>query len=182
MAKKILICGNGPSLVTDLKNKDLSYFDYILRMNNWQPINGHNNRCDIWCTTFWYDIPDSTILQHRDLLVWDMFLYGKGYNFSEQRQSHCMNLLKKIPEFYLAKKTFDYFRNYIIRIPSPSCGMYAIFSAIIQQMDIFICGFDHFDANNHHYFDSNNFQGPHKGHKEKNFIHILIKENMVNLL
>jgi hypothetical protein len=182
MAKKILICGNGCSLVSDLKNKDLSNFDYVLRMNNWKPIKESNNRCDIWCTTFWYDISDNTIISNRNFLVWDMFLYGQGYNFSKQRKSHVMQLLNKIPEFYLEKKFFDYFRNEIIKIPSPSCGMYAIFSAMIQQMDIFICGFDYFLSTKHHYFDDQKFEGPHKGQREKIFINNLIEKSIVSLL
>lgn len=182
MTKKILICGNGCNLISDLKDKDLSNFDYVLRMNNWQPIKDYNNRCDIWCTTFWHNISDHTILFNRDFLVWDMFLYGQGYNFSQHRKEHVLKLLNKLPEFYLDKKIFDYFRNEIIKIPSPSCGMYAIFSAMIQQMDIFICGFDYFSSTQHHYFDNQKFDGPHKGQKEKKFINQLITQNMVSLL
>ena len=44
---KYLICGKGPSLLRQLKNKSLDEFDKVVRVNYWEPIKGYDNRCDI---------------------------------------------------------------------------------------------------------------------------------------
>jgi hypothetical protein len=181
---KILICGNGPSLKKTLENLNLDNYDYVLRMNNWQPIPDQNNRCDIWCTTFWYDIPDNQILINKDKIIWDVFLYGGCYRFKKSRIEKVKQILKKTPEYFLKRLEFNNFRRNVIKIASPSCGMYAIYIALKQKMKVHIAGFDFFESENMHYFEDKKKvrKIPHKSNVEKKFIQKLHFDKKIKIL
>ena len=44
---KILVCGKAPCLLDQLKDRDLSEY-FVVRVNNWLPIEGYDNKCDAW--------------------------------------------------------------------------------------------------------------------------------------
>jgi hypothetical protein len=167
--KTILICGNGLSLHKTLKDKNLDSFDYVLRMNNWKSIDNADNRCDIWCTTFWYDISDQTIISNKNKIVWDIFLNGGCFPFTTERINKVKQLLNKYPEFVLLKKELNYFKKNIIQINSPSCGMYAIYAAKLHNFNISICGFDH------------TVKRPHKPKLELLFVQKLLMNKEIQL-
>lgn len=150
-------------------------------MNNWKPIEGFDNRCDIWCTTFWPDITQQQIIDNRDKIIWDVFLHGGCYPYESKRIDEVKKLLNKKPEVFLDKKEFDYFRNEVIKIPSPSCGMYAIYIAILSKMTISIAGFDHFKSDKIHYFEDEKQVDckPHRPNEEMKFVRKLLENKVI---
>lgn len=172
--KSILICGNGPSLPSSVSRVRFADFDYIARINNWVPSEDVGDRVDIWITTFWMDITIQNILKHRDKMVWDCFLTGFCFDYESEYRLDTLKRLGKHPDFFLQKQQFDYFREKLIKIPSPSCGMYAIYMALLKKMKITIAGFDFFKKEKHHYFDEQRPERVHRGKNEEFWVNNLV--------
>ena len=153
--KWVLICGNGPSLDMHFEKHGLNYgdYDYILRMNNWKPSPKTGDKCDIWHTTFWYDIEQEQIKAMRDKLVWDCFMTGVCYEFDPNYRRSIQNLMGRDPDYSLTQHDFDHFRKEVIKTQSPSAGMYAIYMALQKEMFITLAGFDFFQGEKHHYYE-----------------------------
>ena len=185
--KSVLICGNGPSLDKDFENLNIGDYEYVLRMNNWEPNHIVGARCDIWGTTFWYDITKENILRYRDKIVFDCMWFGGCFQYEQKHWNEISYLMSRKPDFYLKKSDFNFFREKVIKIPSPSTGMYMIYMCLKLKMNITVAGFDCFVGHKHHYFSNESLKltrdiTPHRGKIEKEWLRKMEHEGNLKII
>jgi hypothetical protein len=156
-------------------------------MNNWKPSPKTGDKCDIWCTTFWYDIEKEQIEKMKDKIIWDCFMSGVCYDFDPAYRRHIQKLLGRDPDCYLTQDEFDDFRKNIIKCQSPSAGMYAIWMAVKKQMIVTLAGFDFFRGEKHHYYedkplDLSRMTTPHQRDKERDWCLHLEEKHVIRIL
>jgi len=178
--KSVLICGNGPSLPRQLATVDLSAFDYVARLNNWQATPEVGDRCDIWVTFADWDI----ILypKYRDNHIWvtrwpSITEYGRLQDSYEVFRLPYLfySWMNRMPDLVVNQNAHllsypEAYRKKGMLIPST--GLTAIAMAIDQKMAITIAGFDCFLAEEHHYFEEkqNEIVDYHSGTFERRVI------------
>ena len=174
---KILICGNGPTLPDQLKGKDLSEFDEVVRINDWKEIEGADNRCDVW-VFFPGDLCNGDKVHSYDP-KWYVENIKKMWLVNPLYISESAYILGKIPDKIMSHETRK-LGFYILngdRNPcdcAPSTGFFTILLAMTMSDDVTIAGFG--GDGEYNYFDRDGWPGdigegwPHNPGREKIWI------------
>ncbi len=179
---KILVCGNGPSLIDQLQSRRLSKYDLVVRTNRWKEIHGFDNRCDAWVFYPLHHLGEQESL-------YDIFPMVEKTH--ETWITHpwtiptAVNLLREMPTKVLNELTFQ---NMLaaFRPNCPNTGTLAIAMAMEQTDEpIDIAGFDFYEGDKLYYYsDSENTGGSavHDPQKDKAWIYEKIREGRINIL
>lgn len=140
--KNYLVLGNAPCLLDELKGKDLSGFDKVIRVNAWEPIQGYDNRCTTWLYYPGHHIGEFesrfdvfSYLADRNLEVWI------GHEFM-------LPLARKQLEDREPGKIFTDAQKAPFQIETgiqvPTTGMIAIWMALHAGAEVHVAGFNLF--------------------------------------
>lgn len=164
---KILVCGNAPCLLDDLKDHDLSIYDKVVRVNDWQPIDGYDNRCDAWV---YY--PLNGIIGNAEY----KYNFEPYLNINEHWLAHfylyeeAKRVTKRVPEY---KLQIGGWNRFILQtgVVHPTTGLWALFMALCISNDVTAVGFNFFQDKYLHYYDKiltePKLYYPHTPSKEK---------------
>jgi len=179
---KILVCGNGPSLLRQLKGKKLDIFDKVVRVNAWKPIEGYDNRCDAW------------VFYPRHAMQWknpearyefEPYLKIKEYWLAHAwAKEEVKKVAGRYPDYALTEEEFNGLMNEA-RDYTPTTGVMAIYMATLISKDVWIAGFDCYEGGQTYYYKegiSNDMAHIHNPAKDKLWIEKQIKEGRVKVL
>jgi hypothetical protein len=195
--KKVLIIGNGPSaLENNLGDRiDSNEFDIVCRINRGhKQDNGVLNigfekqvgsRCDVW---FCSDLRIKLALERSNEYE-QIFIYCPAFKYNSLKDSINNETHKNV---YLLTPEYEESINQISNFKPqwPSTGIIAMhFLAGIDDLDIYIYGFDTYDSkyDNHHYFENkpNKYKDKtgvdHSPAKEKYYIDYMLKNNKIKI-
>ena len=153
---KILVCGNGPSLLRDLQDRSLSDFDKVVRINDWAKISGYDNRCDAWV---FYPM-------HHFTVSINLNLSGKRYDvLSHAERTKELWLAHPIATnwFYkLFRKDPDYAMTIEMRdnfcgesgLQVPRTGILALHMTMLLSPDVWVTGFDFYQEDKAYYYSN----------------------------
>jgi len=152
---KILVCGNGPSLPSQLKNIDIDEF-FVVRVNLWHDIEGYNNKCDAWAFYPYFNI-DFEWYFNRTKYIW-MPHYSM--------YSDCAYATGRKPDYIISlKETFDFHME--LNNPNPTSGAVSIYMAMLLDKPVYIAGFGFSKPGNQYYYnDSKVKAGNFEHHKQ----------------
>ena len=143
---KILVCGNGPSLLRHLKDKSLTGF-FVVRVNNWQPIKGYDNRCDAWVM---YPLNHIGEAESRyDLVEWSKYTREIWLAHSWAIDQF-FTIFGKVPDYTLPMKTFLRILNQS-KTYAPTTGIFAIHMALSISDNVWVAGFDLYTEGSYYY-------------------------------
>jgi len=178
--KKILICGNGPCLGEDLTEVNMHEFDFVLRMNSWQPSEQVGDRCDIWCSSFWKDVREDSFDNSK--IVWGIYWLGATDDPPRHREHvFCTERAKKLlgrePDYIIPRHVYTYICSTLGHYPST--GASAVAMARAKEMYITLVGFNFFDQSKpFHYYDSKGVHY-HKAGAEKAYVKDLVQKGKI---
>ncbi len=128
----ILVCGSAPCFISDTKNKDLSEFDKIVRVNAWD---------DIIKSNVWAGQPH-VVMEARDAEeMWCVTPNGKKqiYSLTGRRVDY------SITRQETGKLHVDMDNK------GPTSGMVAIWMALNLGANVSVCGFDFYESDQAYY-------------------------------
>ena len=161
--KRILIIGNGPSLLEHKRGKEIDEFDIVVRFNTFKTDEYSEyvgTKTDIWF------INGVNIRKKNPKIIKMMNEIDYKQIFIEQNNiDNKKSLLKNYPELKDNEKIefcdLDEYNKIIDKffkhsLKKPSLGVIGIYliSQIYNTYDIYITGFDGFDKKNIHYMDN----------------------------
>lgn len=139
--KKILVCGSGPSLPTQLKGVDLSDF-FVVRINPWREIDGYDNKCDAWAFYPYHKIDFESYLSKTKYLWMPHFGMARD----------CKTITGRWPDYVVSKD--DTINLHVaINNAHPTSGVVAIYMAMLLDADVYIAGFDFSKGGRKYYWD-----------------------------
>lgn len=169
--KEILLIGNGPSAADYKMGKAIDAFPYVARFNTFR-IHGFKEyvgkKCDVWITCDRFP-------------QWQgQYDYKEIYFVSPVRHKVNPALLKFRTEMPKAKPFPDLVWDDVFKIMGthPSSGALAAYYFSKSYDRVYLYGFDCFQADRHHYGDSND-ACHHKAENERAFINKLLDEGVV---
>jgi len=170
MDKKILVCGNGPSLPGQLKNRDLSDF-FVVRVNPWVDIPGCDNRCDAWA--FYPYTPNIEKCLKKAKSLW-MPHFGMA--------DECKRVTGRYPDYIITREhTIDF--HLLIGNPHPTSGAVSIYMAMKLCKPVYIAGFDFYQQEKGYYYSEEKqtevAENEHHPLIEKQWIDKCIKEKTI---
>ena len=180
--KKVLICGNAPTLPEDLKGVKLDMFDKVVRSNFWQPIEGYDNRCDIHVFSINQALLEKLRLEPKDREYWCPFR-NVDRVMLDYTGKKCDWVMKHSERKRAVKE---------IGAEYPTTGAFAIWHALDLGWEVYIAGFtffeEHFDTEDRekiHYFKEQDFvkmmkDTRHDPSVEKIWVYKLMREGKVH--
>lgn len=182
---KVVIVGNGPSVLDSLKGEMIDSFDIIVRFNNFK-IKGFEKHVGSK-TNYWFN----TISNHKpedysniSKLIWHSWHWDEktDVKYKEVKSLHSFkifdisktnkSIIEEIQEYTGNKLYFNY-----------STGAIAIWMLLKEHNEVYITGFDWWNKNVKHHYHNNSQRGNiHKPDEEYKFISKLIKENKLKFL
>lgn len=147
---RILVCGNGPSILESLKFKHLKNFDKVIRINQWQPIPGpYDNRCEAWVCYPPHHLnqadPRYDLRTHAKLTKEIWLAHPIVYRSFEE-------VFKKKPDFALSFPQRDSFCAKS-GLQVPRTGVLALYMASLITPDVWATGFDFYQGKAYYYND-----------------------------
>lgn len=183
---RILVCGNGPSLLKQLKNRSLDSYDLVVRVNGWRDIPGYDNRCDAWTFAPFHDWvfhdPEIGYEHNKHCQLWVPFP-GQVRRVQE--------LTGRSPDRAVTGRELNDFRR-LNRFSQPaSTGIMAIYLAIrdTKKSEVHIAGFDFYAPGRLYYysppdeeFDGDMSHTIHDAGESRRYIDTLIEANRISIL
>lgn len=179
---KLLVCGNAPCLIDQLKDKDLNEYK-VVRINDWQPIEGYNNKCDIWVCyppnhlgemESCYDFTPYIEANYPE--IWVPHTWTKDIGLRVLKRN--FHSLHAVP-FHSLQAEFA--------PDCPTTGVLTIFMAMFYvqfKEPIHIAGFDFYQGDRDYYFKEGRAgtYGVHKPLKDKEWVERYINDGrLINL-
>jgi len=188
MGKKVIIIGNGPSLLKAENGLLINKFDHIVRFNAYS-INKYEKfvgtRTDCWINTINYQYKDKEqrLKVKYKRFIWHSWqwnpLLDKGYiSFKEHYDKESFPVRKTTRDTILELQEYAEDSNYF----SYSTGLIAIWIYLKEYPSVTITGFDWWESTNHHYNDTAPRGTNHNPKKEYLVIQKLIKDKKVKFL
>jgi len=168
---KIIVIGNGPSVLKNEFGDIIDNFDEVVRINHYLPSKNVGKKLTIFAhSTYQTKIYDKVSSLAKEILVWNQ-TSAKNYKSYDKIKNTIIN---KTPiELELTKFNFKIFP----KPPWCSTGI-AILMYLINKYDkICIYGFDYLEISKQlHYFENTIYKtSSHSSNLEKNFIEHYIK-------
>ncbi len=181
---KVIIVGNGPSILDNKNGHKIDAFDVVVRINNFQTIGFEEYsgfRRDVLFTCRLNEFNSAAeISSFREVIISLLMNPLDGVTISEKILEH-PNITTRIdwPHVYELGM-----RAGIVRPQYPSTGLICIDYMIRRYGAVTITGFDFFKRGNGHYFSKEERKSPprHNGLKEKQFVLQLQKEGKLSFL
>ena len=188
--QKLIVIGNGPTLLEKENGQLIDSFDKVVRFNGYTIDKFEKNvgtRVDIWFNVINFSKKDTEwrlkkpydkIVLHswqwdpeKDALYTSFVEHYKNTNMfiEKTKRSTCVELCE-----YISITEKEYF--------SYSTGVIAIWMLLKEYSDITITGFDWWAATKHHYNDNAPRGTLHKPDIEKRVIDKLIEQNKIKFL
>lgn len=179
MLNKVLICGSGPSLPSQLKGVDLSDFK-VVRINAWKEIDGVSNKCDAWAFYPFHSLGESESLYDFEpyLKVKELWMP----HFEQEQKT--FEIVGRYPDYCITKQQTIDFHNEIGHM-NPTTGAVVIYMAILKGFDVYIAGFDSYEKGCHYYDikeDVTNTLNHHLPSMEKFWINDKLKKGIIKQL
>lgn len=181
---KVLIVGNGLSLLTKERKNIIDSFDIVIRINDYE-IEGYESfvgaKIDIWAVdtaTFQNKIKDIQTINIPEIWMLPSSAYGGEIE-------HFKNILRTCRGSKYFVGTQEFAKALEKEVGHfPSTGLNVIKTAMKRFGGvIFIVGFDHFSNEKQvDYFKPLTSIVPHIGEKEKRYVDLLIKNGRVERL
>jgi hypothetical protein len=180
--KKYLVCGNAPCLIEQLKGRDLSTFT-VVRINNWKPIEGYDNKCDVWvCYPLSHIGEKEGTFDFKPYLdanppeVWVPHIWTRDVALRVLQREFVM--LRAVP-FQSIQAEFA--------PNAPTTGVLAVYMAMMLSNfvePVYIAGYDYYEGERDHYFEDKKAekQACHDPKKDKAWMHQQIREGRVVVL
>jgi len=169
---KILLIGNGPSATENEWGNEIDRFPLVVRFNSYRIPRYEKHvgtKTDIWVTT------DIFKPWHKDYL--EVILCS----FARTKDNP---LFKKLVEFYPDLKMFpewawqEAFKETGYHAPSTGAVTTIYFK---RNFEVYLYGFDFFNANKHHYGDNQEIGKNHKPDLEKAFFKALLDKGEIKM-
>lgn len=187
---RVIVVGNGPSLLDSGKGEMIDEHEIVVRCNNWWPsakfYRDSGSKCDIWATTFFKDIDRSLVEIPRIgvLLTVNHFPMGEDWMKSQDwLKDKCRAL--GIRAMRTSPSQIRLY-NESMKSHRPSCGVMAAMFMLEQFKSISITGFDNFlHPDGHHYFgldDKRPIGCPHNGRVEREWVRRRVAEGKIELV
>ena len=170
---RIVIVGNGTSILDKANGEKIDNFDIVLRFNGFK-IKGFEKNTGTK-TNIWFTV------NHAHIDQIDAFdeVIVHSWQWDSKKCKIYQEFLNKRPD---CKRTQREFVTNNISIDSPSSGLIAI-HMMLQRFDkVTITGFDWWERKEHHYGDAEKRGTLHKPEKEYKVIKELINKNKVIFL
>lgn len=165
---KILLIGNGPSVLSKDLGNDIDTFDgKVVRFNDFRTVGYEKkvgSRTDIWITTSAYGPHLKTVFDEVHVMTWAT---------DRECKSH-LSVQKYFPE---ADKISADIINKVrekMGFSAPSSGAIAV--QLFHGNEIYIYGFDFFMQKKHHYCDALEQSTTHNADKEWDYFNTLIQD------
>jgi hypothetical protein len=149
---KILVCGNGPSLLRQLKGKSLNEFSKVVRVNDWHKIddNQYCNRCEAWVMYPLHHIGEKGGIY--DLIAWSKMTteiwLAHSYLVPEFAR-----IFGRVPDYVLPTNKFFKIMNDTATY-APTTGVLAIHMALNISDNVTVAGFDLYTEGSYYYDQS----------------------------
>lgn len=188
---KVIIVGNGPSLMNNTAGTVIDAYETVIRFNNYvtkafESFTG--NKTTIWFNTM--NFPN----KHTEWRIHDN--YQRIYLHSWQWDKSKDDLYNQFEEFFIQQglkpilikttsDTIDELQAYIgnIEYYGYSTGLMAIWMMLKEHSTVDIIGFDWWEPNQrHHYHDMQKIGNLHKPMIEKSVIDKLVSEGKIKLI
>tara|TARA_B100000700_G_C14990786_1_gene831208 strand:+ start:931 stop:1527 length:597 start_codon:yes stop_codon:yes gene_type:complete len=193
MNNKILIIGNGSSVLSQKLGDKINEFPIIARINNYQ-INGYEDyigsKTDIWINGANSKLTLPISIPNEVFVFLPSEIYFKKESNIDQYVSSRLKLDRNKFNIIPKNDILDYEDE--LNSNRLTTGLYAIMWALSKYENIYIHGFDFFINSKSHYYDSKlihfinekilNKGYKHDNEKEYTFVNELIKKNKIKRL
>ena len=146
---KILICGKGPSILTQLKDRSLNDFDKVVRVSNWEPIESYDNRCDAWVYYPWHHIGEPESSYDVTKYFW-IKEYWIAHEFTVPK---AREQLGREPDYVFTDEMKKEFLKES-KLHTPRTGILALRMAQLISNDVWATGFDCYQGEQRYYFSN----------------------------
>ncbi|MBM3453596.1 MAG: hypothetical protein FJX80_00460 [Bacteroidetes bacterium] len=184
---KIIIVGNGSSVLLEENGGLIDSFEEIVRFNKYA-INGYEKNVGTK-TSIWFTVRPMSFYKKNWRLkikyskVYFCYKWDQQAHWYNSYLEHFKNLgvaVDKIKADQISRKINTEF-NFSKKI-EPSTGLIAILKFIDVYEKVFITGFDWWDNKKNHYYDDAPRASVHSPALEKEIIDILIKKNKIQFI
>lgn len=151
----ILIIGNGPSILKYNFGRMIENFKNVGRINNFKIKNYSNNigsNTSIWFNGGNQNLIIPKIIPEKIIVFVPYDLQKKDFNKIVKRTTKRLKVGDK--EYTLIKKSEMLKYEKITNIKRPTTGLNSILWSMQKYKTVLIHGFDFFEKNNDHYYDS----------------------------
>ena len=181
MRDKILVCGCGPSLPGQLKDKDLSEFK-VVRVNPWEETKGYDNKCDAWAFYPHHHLGEALSLYDvKPYIEKAKEIWMPHWGFAGE----CVRITGRHPDYTITEQQTKDFHK-LIGHPNPTSGAVVVYMATLLDAEIYIAGFDFYQEDRAYCFSDKapNKKGieHHKPLMEKEWFDKQIKNNSIYVL
>jgi hypothetical protein len=168
--KRIVIVGNGTSLL-DRKNGSLiDDFECVVRFNSYK-IKGYEDHVGTK-TNIWFTVNKAHIDEIQD--------YDRVITHSWINHDICDVYADLLSKRYVSKLSKSFIQSF--PLGNPSTGLLAIYYLLNEYEYVYITGFDWWERDEHHYGDNEERGSLHDPKKEKDLIDRLVADNKVKFL
>jgi len=186
---KVILVGNGPSLLSSGLGSLIDSYDVVVRMNNFRTSGFESDvgsKTDVWVTTLFHDVQRSLIQTEglsEVILAVNHFPMKDGW-FGAFRWL-CDSTWRSGPRVTTTHP--DQVRSYNRSMGShrPSTGIMACLAFLDRCASIAVAGFDHFsNTSGHHYFglaDKRPQGCPHNGQVEKKWLELQVEQGRIKM-
>lgn len=180
---KILICGSGPSILKQLKGRDLSEFQKVVRVNTWEEIKGSDNRCDAWAFYPHHQIGEaSSAYDLKPYLAKAKEIWMPHWGFYDE----CKRITGRYPDYIITEDQTRLLHQ-LIGHPDPTSGAVVVYMATLLDVKVYIAGFDFYKGDKKYYYSKGKPQtkedlSHHKPWLEKKWFDGLIKKKQIIVL
>lgn len=190
MRSKIIIIGNGTSLLEKENGKIIDSYDHVVRFNSFEIQNYEKyvgTKSTIWFNVINFTDKNNWRVLHDWYKVylhswqWDKTkdkLYMSFIDFYNKNNLDVSKIIKTTPD--MTKEIAEYAGD--LTYKSFSTGMIAIWEMLKFHETVDITGFDWWDRTEHHYNDKAVRGTLHKPEKEKAIINMLHVQNKLNII
>jgi len=171
--KKIIIVGNGSSILDNENGSAIDSFDIVVRFNSFK-IKNHEKYTGIK-TNIWFTVNKSHI---SEIKSFDRVI-EHCWEWDKTKDKLYQELKSAFPK--CEKTTRDFVRQNV-PVKNPSTGLIAIFTFLHDESfvkPIYITGFDWWDRQKHHYADNEVRGTLHNPQEEYEAIKNLIDQGLV---
>lgn len=176
MQKKIIIVGNGSSILDKENGSLIDSFDIVVRFNSFKIKNYEKytgTKTNIWFTVNKAHISEINSFDRVIEHCWE---------WDEKKDKLFIELKNKFPK---CEKTSREFVRENVPVKNPSTGIIAVFTFIKDSSiakPVYITGFDWWDREKHHYGDKEVRGTLHNPQEEYEAIKNLINQGLVKFL
>jgi hypothetical protein len=177
---KIIVVGNGTSVLDYKKGKQIDAFDIVVRFNNYKLKGFEENvgtKTDIWITA----CCNKVYMESKEYKE----VYFHSWVWNKPKDKNYRRILEKIPSVKVfEREEVVELKKLIPEYPSMafSTGLIAINRLLKTYDQLYLTGFDWWDREEHHYGDREGRGTLHKPKIEYKYIMDLEKQGKVKFL